>query len=258
MVGAMLCMASVAQEYLTSAGFGRLSSVLTGGEALQANPAGVASLGRVAVHAGIERRQVWAGVHLLGVAVGVPTASGNFAVAVQSFGVQDFKKQEINLLYARKTGEKMHLGGSLDYHRLSISEYGSTGVFSFQIGLQAWLSPHLLIGTSIANPYPVKLGENEKLPTVFRTGLLYKVSEKVQAGMELEKDIDFSMRLRAGIEYLLVHKLKLKTGYSSNPSNFHFGLAFEANGNLWLHIGNIYDPVLGLTAGISGLYRLPK
>ena len=76
--------------------------------------------------------------------------------------------------------------------------------------------------------------------------------------IELEKDIDFPLRIRYGLEYQIKDKLYLRIGYSSRPSNFHLGFGIYINDQLMIDVGNKYDQTLGLTPSASIGYVFNK
>ena len=251
----ILCTAQGWRGAYTS-GFGNIAAVSASVYSMFNNQAGLADVKDKAVVGGGERRYVWAEVGLYGAGFALPTKSGTFGVGVSGFGIPAYKQQKIGLAYGRQLWQGIRLGGQLDYFRTAISEYGNRGVFSFEIGVQADLTKDLIIGTHIANPYPVEMVEGDNLPTVFQMGLLYKVSEKASFGMELEKDIDFPLRVKAGVAYRPVQKFEIRSGFSSDPSNFHFGLGCFFTKNMVIDMGTQYDLTLGLATSAAVRYLL--
>ena len=229
-----------------STGMGNLSTVFTDQNALFNNQAGLSDVTSPVVLAGIERRFWWGEVNLAGMGLALPTSSGTFGLTFQNFGFSEYSLQKTGLAYARNLWSSIRIGGQLDYIRVAIPDYGSQGALSFELGLQADLSKELVIATHVSHPYQVELLDGEKWPTIFQMGLLFKASPKAIIGLEVEKDIDFPLRLKCGVEYLPAEKLSIRTGYSSDPANFHFGLGFHAGDKLSIDLGNRYDLSLGL------------
>ena len=237
---------------------GLLSTVFTDQNSIFNNQAGLASLNKPSVVAGLAHRVWWADVNLAGFGLAIPTASGTFGLSVQSFGFSDFHQQKIGVAYSRKLWQAFRLSGQIDYIHLAIPEYGNAGRFSFEIGMQADLSDKLLVGTHLTNPYQEEFVDGEKLMTIFKVGFLYKPSKIVAVGMELGKDIDFPMQLKCGVEYSAITNLTFRVGYSSDPSNFHFGAGFIINEKLMIDVGNQYDLSLGLATSVSFGYVFLK
>lgn len=255
---AFACSLLTAQNWKppASMGMGDISATITESASLFTNQAGLSKTKNGAFLGGMERRYFWADVNLIGAGVVLPTRSGTFGLQLQHFGITDFKRQKIGLAYGRQLRQNIRLGGQLNYFRTAIPEYGSNNVFSFEIGVQADLTEELMIGTHVSNPMQTAYLEDEKWPTIFQVGLLYKVSKKAALALEMEKDIEFSTRIKSGILYKPVDKFEFRMGYSSNPSNFHLGISFLNNKKLELITAVKYDMSLGLSIGFGMRYSL--
>lgn len=230
---------------------GGISTVLLDRNNLFLNPAGLASLENIEILAVTEQYYLLDGINKSGVGVVLPIGFGAFGMTVANFGFSEFKQQKLGLTYARKLMDKISIGAQFNYFQTRIPEYGSAGKISFEIGLQANLTKDLIIGTYILNPQENENTSVAELPTIFRAGISYLVSKKIMTAIELEKDIDFPLRIKYGVEYKLKEKFILRTGFSSRPANFHLGFGIQFNNHLIIDIGNIYDQTLGLTPAAS-------
>ena len=248
-----LLTAANAQQLLTAQaqGMGGQSVFLQGESALFGNPAGLATMENWAAMAAFERRFLLADLDLLGAAAALPTRSGSFGLLVQRFGFEEFVQQKFALGYGRKLARHLLLGGQVDFWQTQIDEYGSTGTLSFELGLQARISEELVLGTHLINPAPVELAEGEDLPTIVRAGAAYQPSKNVTAAFELEKDVDFPLRVKAGVEYRAAPILQLRAGFSSNPGVFHFGLGLHLPKGLRVDTAMRYHQTLGMTPTVG-------
>lgn len=242
-----------AQQLLTpqAQALGGQSVHLTGTEALFGNPAGLAQLKSWTATAAFERRFLLADLNLMGAATALPTRSGTFSLAAQNFGFEEFRQQTLALGYGRKLSQRLLLGGQLDFYQTQIEEYGNSGLVSFNIGLQAIISEELTLGTQVINPAPVEVAAGENLPTVFRAGAAYRPSQNVMAAFELEKDVDFPLRVKAGFAYQAAEVLSLRVGFSSDPGQFHFGIGLNISENLIVDTAIRYHQTLGLTPSVG-------
>lgn len=205
----------------------------------------------VVAFAAFERRFVLADLDLMAVAVALPTRSGTFGLGVQNFGFEEFRQQKIGLTYARPLSKMLYLGGQINYFNTRIPEYGSNGSLTFDLGLQAEISDELVLGAFIGNPAQLEFAEGENLPTVMKFGASYLPSKKVNVGFELEKDVDFPLRVRAGLEYQAAEPLTVRTGFSSDPGTFHFGLGLRLANGLVVDTAMRYHQTLGLTPSVG-------
>ncbi len=254
----VLSIAAQGQTTAKAAGMGSLSSIHIDNNSLFNNPAGLAAQKNISFLANTEQYYLLDGVNKSSLGAAIPTGFGAFGLIVHNFGFSEFRQQKLGLTYTRKLFRQLFIGGQINYFQTRISEYGSSGQVSFEVGLQAKLTKEFLIGTYISNPYQNDNLENSKLPTLFQIGLAYFVSEKIITGVELEKDIDFAMRIKYGLEYKVLEKIYVRTGFSSNPTNFHMGIGLKLSEKLMLDIGNKYDPSLGLTPSLSTGYLFIK
>ena len=87
----------------------------------------------------------------------------------------------------------------------------------------------------VFNPVRMDLSEDgqDKLPTVMNFGAAYTFSEKVMIAAEVEKDLDYDMMFKVGVEYQIIEMLELRAGVSTNPTlvSFGAGLNFKNTGH---------------------------
>ena len=254
----LMSFAAIGQTTAKAVGMGSLTSIQTDAHSLFNNPAGLTDFSDVAFLVNAEQFYLVDGINKSSIGAAIPTSSGTFGITAYNFGFSDFRQQRLGIVYARKLLGQLNIGAQINYFQTRIPEYGSNGQLSFELGLQAKLTKDILIGACLTNPYQTGDLENAETPALFRMGMAYFVSEKITTGIELEKDIDFPIRVKFGLEYKFLGKLFLRTGFSSNPTNFHLGVGLQVNDKLMIDIGNKYDPTLGLTPSVSISYILGK
>ncbi len=253
-----ICCQAAAQNLTgtKSAAMGGLAAVGHGANGLFTNQAGLANIQSTSFIAASEQKFFLQGLNLSGAGAAFPTKSGTYGLSVSSYGFSEFRQQKVGLAYARKLGKNIFIGGQVDYFQTSIPEYGSDGTLTFELGLMAELGEGLWIGTHISNPYQTEIAPGDNFPTTVRAGLSYTVSEKASAGIELEKDVDFPMRVKFGLEYLPVERLAVRTGFSSNPANFHLGFGLFLGSQFSMELANKYNPELGMTPVAGFVYSM--
>jgi comEA protein len=67
---------------------------------------------------------------------------------------------------------------------------------------------------------------NEKLPQTFCTGISIVPIDNLILNLDMFKDSIFPLEFRCGIEYLLFHRIALRSGFSTEPAQFCAGLGF--------------------------------
>src|SRR5437868_2148638 len=85
----------------------------------------------------------------------LPVKNGAFGLAINYNGFDLYNEKKIGLAYARKFSQKVSGGIQLDYLSTAISEYGTSTVFTAELGLLVKVSDHLFTAAHIYNPYPV-------------------------------------------------------------------------------------------------------
>jgi hypothetical protein len=89
-------------------------------------------------------------------------------------------------------------------------------------------------------------------------GLAYMPSGKASFALELEKDVDFPLRLKGGVEYRPVEPLFLRAGFGNNPSMVHFGIGLAIGTALNVDLASSYHQTLGLSPSASVSYEKPN
>lgn len=236
-----------------AAGLANATVALNSPVALFGNQAGLATLPKWTVSANAERRFLLSELQSVSVGAALPTKSGTFGLMVQSFGYEEFRQQKIGLSYARRLWSALSVGAQFDYFQTRIPEYGSRGVISFEGGIQAMISKTMTIGAHVLSPAQVELVSGENLPTIFRLGIAWKVSEKLLFVSEIEKDLDFKPRWKNGLCYQPVQPLFLRAGFSTEPAMLFFGVGYNLANGLQFDSAGSFHQSLGFSpsAGVT-------
>ena len=218
------------------------------------NQAGLAYL--TSMQAGVfgSRRFMIADIDAVGAAFAYPTASGTFGLDVNYFGFEGFNEQSVGLNYGRKLFDKLAIGGKVLVNTTSIPEYGNASTFTFALGFYSRLLSNVHLAGHVFNPVRSKITTNETLPTNLRIGLTYFPSKKTTINLEAEQDLDYDMRIKAGVEYKMIEQLFLRLGAQTEPVQVSFGIGFELD-YLKIDVASMYHQVLGFTPGISIIYQ---
>lgn len=212
------------------AGMGYSGLALSDLWSIRLNPAGLAAL--EVPTAGIFHQQHFLSPDLShqGLAVAIPLGKGTLGIGGDRFGYSLYNQIKGSLGYAMRFGENIRAAVQFDYLGIQLGEnYGSTGAFTAEIGMQAKLMDELWIGAHAYNLTKAKLGGpyDEEIPTILRAGLVYTFSTKLLMTADVEKDIDRAEQFRFGVEYHPNAVLFLRTGISTGPVQGHFGAGFR-------------------------------
>jgi len=235
------------------AGVGHATVAMQSPVALFSNQAGLTNLTKFAVVAAAEQRFLLSELQSVAIGAALPTRSGSFGLVVQSFGYEEFRQQKIGLSYARKLWSALSIGAQFDFFQTRIPEYGSRGTLTFEAGMQADVSKTVRVGAHVFSPAQVELAEGENLPTIFRLGVAWKVSDKLMVVSELEKDIEFPFRWKNGLSYQPVKTVSIRSGYASEPSMLYLGLGFAFGNGLQADMAGSFHQTLGFSpsAGVT-------
>lgn len=219
---------------------------------LFSNQAGLAMLDRFTATAFAEQRFFISELQSISAGAALPTSSGTLGLSLNYFGFEDYNEQRAGLAYARKLMDNFSIGAQVLVLNTRIPEYGNKTSITFELGLLAQLLPQLQLGFHLYSPARIELVADEYLPSVYKLGLQYLVSDKLNILAEIEKDIDHPVRTKLGLEYELAKALKMRIGAATQPVNLSFGFAYQLKNGLALDIASSYHEVLGFTpaAGI--------
>ena len=215
--------------------------------AVFSNAAGLAHLDRTAVTAFGEQRFLVEELGAYSFGAGIPTTAGTFGVGIQHFGFEGFNEQRIGLAYARQLGENLFLGGQFLALNTQIEEYGSRLALTFAIGLQYRVLPQLEFAFQANSPARVNETQDAYLPSILGIGARYSPSDRVSILLEAEKDIDYPVRTKVGIEYQAADPFYLRFGVATHPATVTIGLGYEIAERLWFDVASGYHEILGFS-----------
>jgi hypothetical protein len=188
--------------------------------------------------------------------VAVPLKYGVVGTGLYKFGDDLYNEQLIVGGFSNKFGIAS-LGIKINYIQYSAEGSGSKGVFTISFGGIAELTSRLSIGAHIVNinqPSIPTFTEQETVPAIFIAGLGYKVSDKIFIATDIEKDIQYKLLWKTGLEYNFNKKFSFRTGFNLNPTASFLGLAFNPK-RLALHYAFKYDMIIGFSHQATVEYK---
>ena len=252
-------------------GMGNASVALSDFWAIQNNQAGLASFQSVAASFYYQNRFLISELGLKSFGFTLPTRNGTFGLSYQNFGYTQYHETKVGLAFGKSFGERFSAGLQIDYLAYKLTgEYGQANLLTFELGIQHKISEKVVIGAHAFNPIRAKLSNDpeERVPSVFRLGAAFNVSEELVLVLETEKNLDYKPNIRTGLEYKLAEKIFARVGYESVPAltgsenlnissqySFGFGLCLGA---LEVDFAAQIHQTLGWSPSLSMIYRFTK
>ena len=188
----------------------------------------------------------------------LPALNSVFAISVYQFGKSSFRNEKFGIAFARSINPRLHFGLQFNYYRFFLSEENrALGTFGVELGFQYQLTDHLLLGVHSLNPYKNSIktfsGEHS-YPSQFNFGATYQLSKSFGIVTELEKNLSDPANIKTGLEYSILDKLFIRTGFSGKPYQLTAGMGFEVK-KLKLDLAVAYNQYLGNSPSVSFQYQ---
>ncbi|MCB0804562.1 MAG: hypothetical protein KDC05_02125 [Bacteroidales bacterium] len=254
-----------------SVALGNSGVALNDSWALFNNQAGIVASDGMMAMADWQNRFLVNGLSQNSVGLLFPVGSGTLGTGLQYFGYELYNESKLGIAYAKRLGENSSAGLQLDYFNRHIAEgYGNAGAITFEIGFISKLNDVLTVGVHVFNPIQAKYSgsTDEKIPSVFVVGLVYKIDESLLITAETEKNMNFKPLIRTGFEYEVVEKVAVRIGFSTQPARtgsesfsaanmYTFGFGYQLD-RLIVNIAASVHQVLGWSPGVSLSYAFTR
>mgnify|MGYP003891334487 FL=1 len=223
------------------------------------NPANLVSVKKLGFGLSYENRFLLKELQSQGFVVALPLKAGVISFGLQSFGFKNFRTNRLGVGYSMKLAEFLSCGVQLNYHQVRLTDaYGRKDALTAELGLKANITDNWKVAFSVFNLTRTKISEfgEDRLTTLMRLGTQYTFSEKVMFVAELEKNIEFPVRFKTGIEYSPIKKLFLRGGFATQPIELSAGLGYRFKEQFQLDIGSAYHQILGWSPNFSFTYQM--
>ena len=242
-----------------SFGLAGINTVLDGVDAIYGNGALLTSVPGVSLHAGSAQSFGSSPLVQANAGIALPVHAGNILFArIGQFGFSSYQERLIGLGYAMRLIDQLSVAARFDVYQFGIDGYGTTFLPGFSLGMQYSAGRHLVIGINATNPVSLSSHDAIELPVTLSAGIAYHPTEDVGVFAEIEKDIEFSPRIKFAVEYQIGHVLILRTGLRSNPGTFHAGMGLLLRSAFRIDIGVGYHQQLGFTPAIGFSFSEPN
>lgn len=224
---------------------------------LYANPAGISGVNYMAAGLHIENHFLVSGLNYGAFGFVTPFKEKHYlGIDGSSYGFNNYRESRVGLNYATTLFSRLSLGTKFNYAIVSIPNYGSKGVFFVDAGLIGNVAKGFNLGFKVYNANQASLNKelSERVPTILSFGASYEISDKVLLVSDLEKNVNFPLSYRGGIQYAFVEKFKARVGVSTAPVSFNAGIGFQAS-NLVVDVATSLHQQLGFSSFLSLSYR---
>ena len=229
---------------------GRAATALRGDVWAHYNPASPAALPGRAASAFASQAFGLSELRVGAVAYAEPTRWGTFAATARTYGFEDFRETHFGLGYARavpiSASRSIHVGASVGYTTVAITDYGSAGAFGISAGALMEVLPGLDFGFHAYNLNRPEFSQFDPLWSGLNVGLAYRPVEQALVLLSVDKDVDFPISFRGGVEVQPVDVLSLRAGFTTEPVRFSTGVGV-AVGILRADVAAERHEVLGWT-----------
>jgi len=157
-----------------------------------------------------------------------PFSFGSLGIGGMTYGYDLYRESKIILGYSYNYDNIFFIGAAVNYHSYSIQNYGSTGVFYFNLGALVYILDNLRWGFSTSNVNRATVGDqDDQIPVVLSTGFSFDILNNFSLNFALDKDIRYDPAISFGFDYDLIEYLSLRLGGSNNPSRFTGGVGIN-------------------------------
>jgi hypothetical protein len=242
-----------------SMSLGNASVALTDVWAYHHNPAAIVGIKKVSFGISYENRFLLRELQSQGFVVAYPIKRGVISMGGQTFGYTNFRTYRSGLGYALALTDFLSIGVQLNYHLVRLPQaYGRHQTVTAELGAMAKISENWHIGFSILNLTRNELSafQEDRYTTALRLGTRYLVSKKVLLVGEIEKNVDFPIRFKSGVEYEPAENLYFRGGFGTAPIEFSFGFGYHWKGMYKLDVGSAYQQIIGWSPNVSFTVQL--
>jgi hypothetical protein len=157
-----------------------------------------------------------------------PFSFGSLGIGGMTYGFDLYRETKIILGYSYNYDNIFFVGAAANYHSYSIQNYGSTGVFYFNLGVLVYILDNLRWGFSTSNVNRATVADqDDQIPVILSTGFSFDILNNFSLNFALEKDIRYDPSISFGIDYDIIEYLSLRLGGANNPSRFSAGVGIN-------------------------------
>jgi len=194
------------------------------------------------------------------IAASFPLKNGTFGVTANYFGYTYHNEINAGLSYAQRFGKSFAAAVQLDYLHFGQGGYAdlqNKSNVSFELSIIGNITKNLSVGAHVFNPVNVKYNEYATIPACYRLGLGWFPVKDVLIAAEIEMQTNQKENIKCGVEYTPIRMLSLRTGFSSSPQLWNFGVGLNLK-DFTIDLTPSWDMTLGWSTHASVSYQFNK
>lgn len=157
-----------------------------------------------------------------------PFSFGSAGIGAMTYGFDLYREARLTVVFSYNYNNNFFAGVAVNYHAVSIKNYGSTGAFYTDLGGLIYLSDYLRWGFCVHNLNHASFGASgDQIPVSLNSGLSIDIIDNLTLNAAVEKDIRYNASIMFGLDYQLVEYLSLRSGFSNEPSRFTAGIGIH-------------------------------
>lgn len=226
--------------------------------AINNNIAGLAEFKGTQIGSGFSNRFGVGGFNTMSFVAAHELNTGTAGLSIKRFGDNLYNESIIGLGAAHKV-DFVSLGLKANLMQVAISELGSQMAVALEFGGLVHVNNEITVGANIFNINQAKMAvyNDERFSTVLKAGVTYQPSDKLFATLEAEKDVVYKHNVKVGVEYFVIDKLAVRTGFSTLHQSASFGFGLILN-NFNVDYAFSYHNLLGVSNSLSLNYIIKK
>ena len=224
------------------------------------NPGALGELKKFSAGVSYENRFLLKELQSQALAVAVPLKVGVISAGAHLYGSNRYRSYKAGVGYSLRLADKFSAGVQLNYQGIRLPDaYGSRSNMSAEVGLFARFTENWTMGFSVFNLNRAKLSEygDDRFMTFMRLGTAYQFSKKFLVAIEAEKDLEYALRFKSGVEYKVIDEFVLRAGVQTAPLELSFGFGYHPK-MVQIDFGTSYHQILGWSPHFSVQFELNK
>lgn len=195
-----------------------------------ANPGGITAIKSATVAINYSKFIFNSELSTQGASLIIPFAKTFVGLSFLRYGFTEYNEIKTGAAIGKKFSEYFSIGLRTNLHQLSISNYGASTGFSFDLGTIYTLNEQIDIGAYITNPTRQNFNSStiaNNIATTINIGASYLASDKVLIAASLSKELQAKPDIRLRIDYSPINLLSLRGGISCQPFKQFFGIGLS-------------------------------
>lgn len=159
----------------------------------------------------------------------LPFYRGAWGLGFQRYGISVYNEIKASTGIAKSFDNQLFIGLNANYHQIKITNYGTAGKFSFDVGFQYAFTNEIRVAIFFENPAQLNYNAHLNFPvqSSYQIGLAYQTGYKLLVAAGAKKEFKNPADVSLGLEYQLLEAFCLRGGMSLKPYKQFAGLGVK-------------------------------